>query len=96
MDKMFSLVTLFFCLWGMAPWLGVVLLIRVSSHTKFLRALAGLSLMVGGAGIVGLVDVMYLHPDAQGALVFIFIPLYQLACLILLTPFIFYFTKKEK
>ncbi|MES2675943.1 MAG: hypothetical protein V4660_17025 [Pseudomonadota bacterium] len=91
-----SLVALYFCLWGIVPWLYVIFLTFVNRDINFLKALAALTLVVGGLGVVGMVDVLYFHPDAQGGLVFVFFPLYQITFLVVVTPLIFLFTRNKE
>lgn len=91
----FSLTAVYFCLWGILPWLYVVFLTSTNKNINFLKAIAALTLVVGGAGIAGIIDVLYFHPDAQGGLVFVFYPLYQIAFLLVMTPLIYFFTRAK-
>ena len=69
----FSLTSVYFCLWGILPWMYVVFLTSINKNINFLKAIAPLTLVVGGAGIAGIIDALYFHPDAQGALFLYFI-----------------------
>jgi hypothetical protein len=95
-NKPFSLEALYFSLWGISPWIYVIFLAFFNGNIKFLKAITGLELVAGGVGIAGMVDVSYFHPDAQGGLVFIFLPLYQILFLVIATPFILFFTKNRE
>lgn len=67
-----------FTLWALLPYFLFSALARAST-VKFYRllvlALASLSVIVG---IGFYIDANFIHLDAQGALVFLFVPLYQL------------------
>ena len=95
-NSVFSLVAVYFCLWGILPWLYVMFLTSVNRNIKFLKVIAALTLIVGGVGIAGMVDVLYFHPDAQGGLVFVFLPLYQIAFLLVATPLIYFLTQSKE
>ena len=95
-NSVFSLVAVYFCLWGILPWLYVMFLTSVNRNIKFLKVIAALTLIVGGVGIAGMVDVLYFHPDAQGGLVFVFLPLYQIAFLLIVTPLIYFLTRSKE
>lgn len=92
----FSLTAVYFCLWGILPWVYVVFLTSINRSINFLRAIAALTLVVGGAGIAGIIDALYFHPDAQGGLVFVFFPLYQTVILLVMTPLIYFFTRGKQ
>jgi hypothetical protein len=95
-NKPFSLEAVYFSLWGISPWLYVLFLAFVNGNVKFLKAITVLELVAGGVGIASMVDISYFHPDAQGGLVFIFIPLYQILFLVIATPFVLLFTKNRE
>ena len=95
-NSVFSLVAVYFCLWGILPWLYVMFLTSVNRNTKFLKVIAALTLIVGGVGIAAMVDVLYFHPDAQGGLVFVFLPLYQIAFLLVATPLIYFLARSKE
>lgn len=92
----FSLTSVYFCLWGILPWMYVVFLTSINKNINFLKAIAPLTLVVGGAGIAGIIDALYFHPDAQGGLVFVFYPLYQTVILLVMTPLIYFFTRGKQ
>ncbi|MGE0373477.1 MAG: hypothetical protein AB7Q01_16580, partial [Gammaproteobacteria bacterium] len=46
-------------------------------HPRLIRWRLALALMLGVGGLCLYVDAVFIHLDAQGALVFLFIPLYQ-------------------
>ena len=95
-NSVFSLAAVYFCLWGTLPWLYVMFLASLNRNIKYLKVIAALTLIVGGVGIVGMVDVLYFHPDAQGGLVFVFFPLYQIAFLLVVTPLVFFLTRSKE
>lgn len=94
-NKLLSTTSLYFCLWGSLPWFLVVFFASISKNNTFLKVLAALTVFVGGIGIFGMVDVLYIHPDAQGGLVFLFFPLYQLMFLMAAMPLILFFTRNK-
>ena len=94
-NNIYSLTTVYFCLWGILPWLYVIFLAFINGNTQFLKVIAALTVVVGGVGVAGMVDVLYFHPDAQGGLVFVFFPLYQLVFLVFATPLIIFLTRKN-
>lgn len=51
--------------------------------------------IIGTLGIGIMADTLFFHPDAQGGLVFIFIPLSQLIFFVITTPLLFIMGKKN-
>ncbi|PTS82892.1 hypothetical protein DBR00_17475 [Pseudomonas sp. HMWF032] len=94
-NKLFSLEAVYFSLWGISPWLYILFLAFVNKNVTFLKTITLLELVAGGIGIACMVDISYYHPDAQGGLAFIFIPLYQILFLVIATPLVIFFTKKQ-
>ena len=89
------LLRLVFCLWGISPWLGAVLLVYKINRRRFLRLFAPLCCVMGTLASAALIDVLYIHPDAQGGLVFLAMPFYQWAALALTTPLLLFVTREK-
>jgi hypothetical protein len=69
---------LLLAVWATVPYLGIVILAKraVQVRAREILVLAGaLIIMVGG--LAAYVDAIWLHPDPQGGLAFIVVPLYQ-------------------
>lgn len=79
----FSLGAIGFLLWAISPYLFTLFMINRSIHHKVIMILFGVSLIIAIGGIYLLIDAMYLHPDAQGALAFVVIPMYQWGLLLI-------------
>jgi hypothetical protein len=69
---------LFLAVWATLPYLGIVILSKRAVHTwaREILVLAG-ALIVTVGGLAAYVDAVWLHPDPQGGLAFIVVPLYQ-------------------
>jgi hypothetical protein len=75
-----------YMLWAVSPYVMLSLVVYVGRNnpTSITIAFFGSVLIIAGAAAV-LIDAVFIHPDAQGALVFLFLPIYQwLAALVLL------------
>ena len=66
---------------------------RSTKHAAILM-LTGVSFILAIGGIFLLIDAMYIHQDAQSALVFVVIPMYQWIIL-LVTALLVYFMNKK-
>jgi len=82
-DFKFSLSALGFSLWGLSPWLLVTFLVSITSNERTLIATCVLSSVLAVGGLWAIVDVMFIHIDAQGGLVLLFLPFWQLMILAL-------------
>lgn len=95
MNSVFSLYALKSALWGLCPWLYLALICFFLNNMKKLIAILSVAIIFGGLGIGIMADTLFFHPDAQGGLVFLFIPLWQLVLFVFITPFLFIFGKEE-
>ncbi len=70
--------------WAILPYLGIVGFSRTSNENKKQRRtrLIGFTLIVA-FGIFILIDGFFIHSDAQNALLFVFLPIYQWAGIII-------------
>ncbi len=70
--------TCLFGAWAISPYLGIVGFSRTSDENKKQRItrLVGLTLIVA-FGVLIIIDGFFIHSDAQNALLFVFVPIYQ-------------------
>jgi len=85
MSKPITPGALGFIVWAISPYFYLSVLAKavtkkVSNIAVFILALFG-----GGLGLWVIVDAMFIHLDAQGGLVYIFIPLWQWVLFIIAT-----------
>ena len=92
----FSLGTVVFLVWAVSPYLLAALLTKWVKTRSSILIMFGLSVLLAISGIFLLVDAMYIHPDAQGALAFVVIPLYQWVILLIVTLPLLVIEKKHK
>ncbi len=71
-------ITCLFGAWAISPYIGIVGFSRTWSedHKERITRLLGFILVIA-FGIIVLIDGFFIHSDAQNALLFIFLPLYQ-------------------
>lgn len=90
-----AMATAAFVAWALSPyaclaWAAALAATRASAIAVFL-----LTLLAGVLGIWSITDAMFIHPDAQGGLVFIFAPALQWA-LLALAALPFHFLNRSK
>ncbi len=90
----FSFGAIGFLVWAISPYLFVAFLTKRSTHHTVTLVLTGVSFILATGGVFLLIDAMYIHLDAQSALVFVVIPMYQWIIL-LITALPFYFINKK-
>lgn len=79
--------TVFISVWLLLPYLALALLLRHGSQKhSALMATVTVAVLVAAAGLLLLTEVIYLHPDAQGAIAVVFMPIYQAIALAILLP----------
>lgn len=71
-----------FIAWALAPYALIAVLQRRLPVTARGTLLGALYTLIALAGVAVAVDVAFIHIDAQGALVFIFLPVYQLVAVL--------------
>lgn len=65
--------------WATLPYLGILLLAGRDLPVKAGKGILLMgSLIIAGCGLAAYVDAFWLHPDPQGGLAFMAVPLYQL------------------
>lgn len=90
----FSLGAVGLLVWAVSPYLYGMLLTKLVSKRKAVVTVVSLVSVIVIGGIVLLIDAMYIHTDPQSALVFVVIPAYQWALLLLATLPIYLLNKK--
>ena len=92
----FSLKAVGFLLLAISPYLYGSLLTKLVSNQNAIVLTTFVVLVLAMGGSYLLLDAMYIHPDPQGALAFVVIPVYQWGLLLLATLPIYLFNKKGK
>ena len=71
-------ITCLFGAWAISPYIGIVGFSRTWSedHKERITRLLGFILVIA-FGIIVLIDGFFIHSDAQNALLFVFLPIYQ-------------------
>ena len=90
-----SMTAIGFLIWAISPYLFALFMIERSRKSMAVKILFGVSLFIVVAGIYLLVDAMYLHPDAQGALAFVVVPMYQWMILLITALPLYLINKKQ-
>ncbi len=88
-----SLSSLGFAAWGLAPWLYIAIITSLVTHKPKLIAILIVTAIAGFLGVGVMIDTLYIHLDAQGALAFIFIPLWQLVFFVFASPLLLLFKR---
>ena len=92
----FTLGVIGFLVWDVSPYLYGMILTKLVTKRKAIVTSVLLIFVVATGGIFLLVDAMYIHLDAQSALAFVVIPVYQWGLLLLATIPIYLINKKGK
>ena len=92
----FSLKAIGFLLLASSPYLYGCLVTKLVSQRKAIVITTFVVFVLAMGGSYLLLDSMYIHPDPQGALAFVVIPVYQWGLLLLATLPIYLFNKKGK
>ncbi len=91
----FALGAIGFLVWSISPYLFAAFITKRSTQYATILMATGISVILAIGGIFLLIDAMYIHQDAQSALVFIVIPMYQWIIL-LITALPIYFINKNR
>lgn len=91
----FSIVAIVFLVWAISPYLFAMLIIKRCTQHRQLMIIAGLASIQAIAGIWVLIDMMYLQQDAQSALAFVVIPMYQWLVLLIIAVLNYAFNRKH-
>ena len=92
----FTLGVIGFLIWAVSPYLYGMILTKLLSKSRAITVSVLLLSIIAIGGIFLLVDAMYIHLDAQSALAFVVIPVYQWGLLLLATIPIYLINKKGK
>jgi len=90
----FALGAIGFLVWAISPYLFAVFMTQRSTQHVAILIVTGVSFILAIGGVFLLIDAMYIHQDAQSALVFVVIPMYQWIIL-LVTALPLYFINKK-
>jgi len=90
----FSLSTLGYLLLVITPYLFAMLLTKWSKNHITSMVMVGTSCVLALGGVFLIVDAMYIHPDAQGGLVFPVVAVYQWAILLVISLPLYFINKK--
>jgi len=87
--------TILFSLWAILPFYVVMRFLSSSVGVVSQRIMLIITLLTVGFMLFAYIDATYINIDAQGALVFLFAPLYSLVALFLFSVVFSVFRKKE-
>ncbi|WP_153015104.1 hypothetical protein [Sulfurovum riftiae] len=76
------------------PYLFAIYLTTWSTSKASILISLGVSFILALGGVFLIVDAMYIHPDAQGALVFPVVAVYQWAILLIILLPLYFLNKK--
>jgi len=91
----FLLSAVSFLAWAVSPYLFSTFIIKRSTRHVAVMIATGLSLVMATGGIFLLIDAMYIQSDAQSAMAFAVIPMYQWGMLLIAALLIFLTNKKN-
>ena len=81
----YTLTSIGFIVWAISPYGYLTLLTKLVTSKAATIAIFVIALIVGIVGLSLLIDVMFIHTDAQGGLAYVFVPVFQWAGLLLLS-----------
>ena len=90
----FSLGAVGLLVWAVSPYLYGILVTKLLSKRKAIVTFTLVLSVIVIGGIILLIDAIYIHTDPQSALVFVVIPAYQWALLLLATLPVYLLNKK--
>lgn len=79
--------------WTLTPYAYLAIMAKLVSRRASSIAVVVLAFLVGGFGIWVIVDAMFIHPDAQGGLIYAVAPLWQWVLLLLATLPVYFLNK---
>jgi len=71
--------------WAVSPYFYLAVMAKLVSRRAATIVVAVVAFLVGGFGVWAFIDTMFIHPDAQGGLAFIVVPMWQWTMLLLAT-----------
>ena len=90
----FALGAIGFLVWAISPYLFAAFMTKQSTQYVAILIITGVSSVLAIGGIFLLIDAMYIHLDAQSALVFVVIPMYQWIILLITALPVYFMNKK--
>lgn len=88
-----SAVGLGFLAWGVSPYLYLAAMNRWAKTRAAGKAVLVIAVLASLIGVWVLLDAMFLHPDAQSGLAFLFAPLWQWFLLLIATVPVYLFVR---
>ena len=90
----FALGAIGLLIWAISPYLFAIFMTKHSTQYAATLVVTGVSFILAIGGIFLLIDAMYIHLDAQSALVFVVIPMYQWIILLITALPLYLINKK--
>ena len=90
----FALGAIGFLVWAISPYLFAIIMTKRITQNTAILIITGVSSILAMGGIFLLIDAMYIHLDAQSALVFVVIPMYQWIILLITALPVYFMNKK--
>ncbi len=72
-----------FMFWTLSPYIGLMLLLKAARQQTAVIKISILAALIAGFGLWVYIDAMFIHLDAQSALVFAIVPLWQWALILI-------------
>ena len=91
----FALGAIGLLVWTISPYLLAAFMTKRSTQYAATLVITGVSSILVIGGIFLLIDAMYIHLDAQSALVFVVIPMYQWIILLVAAIPIYFINKNR-
>lgn len=82
-----------FIAWAVSPYAYLALMAKFVSTNAAKSAVFFFSLLAGSFGVWAIVDAMFIHLDAQGGLVYVFLPVWQWTFLVLASAPLYFLNK---
>ena len=95
LSQSFSLTTLGYLFLIITPYLFAMLLTKWSRNHIASMVAAGIASILVLGGVFLIIDAMYIHPDAQGGLVFPVVAVYQWAILLVISIPLYFINKRD-
>jgi len=91
-----SIAVLGFIGWAVSPYIYLAAMLKLVSKKSSINAVLIITILVGGFGLGMFIDAMFIHIDAQGALVFVVAPLWQWGALLAASLPVYFLNKVKK
>ena len=91
----FALGAIGLLVWAISPYLFAAFMTKQSTQYTATLVITGVSSILAIGGVFLLIYALYIHQDAQSALVFVVIPMYQWIILLIATIPIYFINKNK-